>query len=61
MPLRGTDAILIDPEALEYIEAVEQAEGAPLSKFEIIEYFFEWLKTQPRSYQVKFLREALSE
>ncbi len=61
MPLLGTDEILIDPEALEYIERFE-VEGKPtLSKFEVIEYFFEWLKKQTPTYQVKFLREAISE
>ena len=60
MSLRKSDVILIDPEAIAYIEAMEEKEG-PLSKFEIIELFFEWLKTQPRPYQVKFLREALND
>ena len=60
MSLRSTDAILVDPNAIAYIEAVEAREGE-LSKFEVIEHFFEWLKTQPRGQQVSFLREALSE
>ena len=41
MSLRSTDAILVNPEAIAYIEDVEKAEGVPLSKFEIIEHFFE--------------------
>jgi len=61
MPLLGTDEILIPPEALEYIERFELAGGSTLSNFEVIEYFFEWLKDQPPAYQVKFLREAMSE
>ncbi len=59
MPLRNTDDILVDPEAIAYIERVQEQQG-DLSKFEIIEYFFEWLKTQPRPQQIQFLREALS-
>ena len=59
--LRSTDAILIAPEAIAYIEEMELQEGAALSKFEVVEFFFEWLKTQPRGYQVGFLREAVSE
>lgn len=61
MPLRGTDEILIPAEALEYIEKAESAESSRLSKFEVIELFFEWLKDQPSAYQMKFLREALSD
>ena len=60
MPLRDSDAILIPAEAIAYIEQRETAEGS-LVKFEVVEYFFEWLKQQPKTYQVKFLREALSE
>jgi len=59
MPLLGTDVILVDPAAIKYIEQMETS--APLSKFEVIEFFFEWLKAQPRTYQVQFLREALSD
>lgn len=61
MPLRNTDAILVDPEAIAYIERAEEAERLILSKFEVIEYFFEWLKRQPRGQQIEFIREALSE
>ena len=61
VPLLGTDAILVSPEAIKYIEQVEKSEGTALSKFEIIEHFFEWLKQQPSPEQVSFLREALSE
>ena len=61
MSLLGTDAILVDPSAIKYIEEAEAQEGTALSKFEIIEHFFEWLKTQPMPYQMSFLREALSE
>ena len=61
MALRNSDAILVPAEAIEYIEKAEQAEGVSLSKFEVVEHFFEWLKTKPTSYQVVFLKEALSE
>jgi hypothetical protein len=61
MSLRKTDTILIDSEAIAYIEAAETAEGTPLAKCEIVEYFFDWLKIQPRKYQLLFLKEALSE
>lgn len=57
MALNDTDNILVDPEAIAYIESKE---GSGLAKFEVIELFFEWLKTQPRAKQVEFLREALS-
>jgi len=59
--LRGTDAILIAPEAVAYMERIEAVEKSPLSKFEVVELFFDWLKEQPRSYQMEFLREALSD
>jgi len=42
-----------------YIEQEEAGETAPLSKFEIVELFFEWLKKQPPSYQMSFLKKAL--
>lgn len=59
MSLNDTDAILVDPEAIAYIEKKEQEEGVALSKFQIIEFFFEWMKTQSISKQLLFLREAL--
>ena len=59
MSLRDTDIILIAPEAIAYIEQEEAGETAPLSKFEIVELFFEWLKKQPPSYQMSFLKKAL--
>lgn len=59
MSLTDTDAILVDPEAIAYIEKKETEEGVPLSKFQVVEYFFEWLKTQTQARQVEFLREAL--
>ena len=61
MPLVNTDDILIDPGAITFIEKREEENGIYLSKFEIVEYFFEWLKKQPRPYQVDFIREALSD
>lgn len=60
MALNDTDRILLDPEAIEYIEKKENEGGFPLLKFQIVEYFFEWLKDQPKAKQVEFLREALS-
>lgn len=59
MSLTDTDAILIDAIAIEYIENKELEEGVPLSKFQVIEYFFEWLQLQPVVKQMEFLREAL--
>lgn len=59
MSLTDTDAILIDPAAIEFIEKKEQEEGSPLAKFQVIEFFFEWLKQQPAQKQMEFLREAL--
>ena len=59
MSLRDTDIILIAPEAIAYIEQEEAGETASLSKFEIVELFFEWLKKQPPSYQMSFLKKAL--
>ncbi len=61
MSLTETDTILIDPAAIEYISNKEIEEGTPLLKFQIIEYYFEWLSKQPPSYQMQFLREALRE
>jgi len=61
MSLRSTDAFLISHKALSYIEQKEQAEGLPLAKIEVIEYFFEWLREQPLKFQVSFLRKALSD
>ncbi len=61
MSLNSTDDILLDPEAIDYIEKKEQEEGVSLSKFQVIEYFFEWLKTQSQVKQLTFLREALSD
>ncbi len=61
MSLNDTDSILVDPDAIEYINTKEAEEGTPLFKFQIIEYFFEWLKKQPRNKQVEFLKEALSD
>ncbi len=59
MSLTDTDVILIDPDAITYIDEKEKEEGTPLLKFQVIEYFFEWLKTQPATKQMEFLREAL--
>ena len=59
MALNDTDAILLDPEAIAYIEKKEREVGVPLSKFQVIEFFFEWLKVQPQVKQLEFLREAL--
>lgn len=59
MSLTDTDAILVDPEAIAYIEAKETEEGVALSKFQVVEFFFEWLKKQPQAKQLLFLREAL--
>lgn len=59
MALRETDEIKISAEAIEYIESKEGTTG--LAKYEIIEYFFDWLKDQPRANQAEFLKEALSE
>jgi hypothetical protein len=61
MSLTETDAILVDPAAIEYIAKKELEEGSPLLKFQVIEYFFEWLSKQPAQYQMQFLREALRE
>lgn len=61
MSLNDTDSILVDPDAIDYINSKEIEEGSPLFKFQVIEYFFEWLKKQPRSKQVEFLKEALSD
>lgn len=59
MSLNDTDNILVDPDSIAYIEEKEAEEGCALAKFQIIEYFFEWLKQQPKPQQVDFLREAL--
>lgn len=61
MSLNNTDSILVDPEAIDYINEKEEEEGSALFKFQIIEYFFEWLKKQPMTKQVEFLKEALSD
>lgn len=61
MSLTETDAILIDPAAIDYISKKEIEEGTPLLKFQVVEYFFEWLSQQPSQYQMQFLREALRE
>ncbi len=61
MALNDTDAILVDPEAIEYIEKKEKEEGVALSKFQVVEYFFEWLQKQPAAKRLAFLREALNE
>ena len=55
MSLRESDKILVDPEAILYIEKIENLEKLPLSKFEIIEHFFDWLKESPKKYQLEFL------
>lgn len=55
------DEIVIDAEAISFIEEKEREEGLSLAKFEIIEYFFEWLKEQPPSYKVWFLKKVLHE
>lgn len=61
MSLIATDIIYISPKAITFIEEKEKENGIYLSKFEIIENFFEWLKREPINYQVSFLREALSD
>lgn len=59
MSLRDSDKIIIDPDALAFIEDKEQEEGYPLAKFEVIEFFFEWLKVQSPSYKVQFIKLAI--
>ena len=54
-----TDEFLVDPEAIRHLEDIERKEGLPLSKVEIIEYFFEWLRNQPKGKQYPFLLEVL--
>lgn len=61
MSLLDTDTIVIPAEAVAFIERREQREAAPLAKYEVIEFFFEWLRHQAPAYQVAFLRLALSE
>ena len=53
------DEFLVDPEAIRYLEDIECKEGLPLSKVEVIEYFFEWLRSQPKDKQYPFLLEVL--
>ncbi len=61
MALNDTDTILVDPDAIDYINNKEIEEGSSLFKFQIIEYFFEWLKKQPINKQVSFIKEALGD
>lgn len=61
MALTDTDTIFIPADAIAYIEQKETAAGVYLSKFEIIEFFFDWIREQPKTTQVDFLRKAISD
>lgn len=61
MSLIDSDQIMVPPEAIAFIEDRELEEGCSLAKFEIVEYFFEWLKKQPTTFKVMFLKQALKD
>jgi hypothetical protein len=61
MSLKTTDAFLVPADALAYIELKEEADGLPLAKVEVLEYFFEWLRLQPAVEQISLLRNVLKD
>lgn len=61
MSLTEDDQVIVPPEAIAFIEDKELEEGCAFIKFEVIEYFFEWLRKQPPTFKAAFLKQALKD